>query len=92
MTDKTPAEDSLPHHLEHLAMTADDIAAMVNRAHDEGEINQEALAKSEKLAAGLREVVETLLNQEGDGLAAEPSDVWRMLTAKHRQSDDGTIT
>lgn len=92
MTDKTPIEDTLPHHLEHLAMTADDVVAMVTRAHDEGEIHPQALAKSEKLAAGLREVIDRLLHHDEGGLAAEPSDVWKMLTAKHRESEDGTIT
>jgi len=92
MTDDSPAEHTLPHHLEHLAMTADDIVALVTRAHQEGEIHPEVLAKSEKLAVGLREVVNELVHRDESGLAAQPSDVWKMLTAKHRGSEDGTIT
>lgn len=91
MTDKTPQEGTLPHHLEHLAMTADDVAEMLNRPHSENEINPEALAKSAKLATSLREVVDSLM-QHHEHLAAEPSDVWKMLTVKHTESDDGTVT
>ena len=89
MTDKTPEEDTLAHHLEHLTMTADDLKAWVTRTHEEGEIHPEALAHSEKLAVGLRDVVHALADHPH--LAASSADVWKMLTVKHTESGDGTI-
>ena len=91
MTDTTPAEGSLPHHLEHLAMTADDVVAMITRSHEEGEIHPDTLVKTEKLAVGLRDVIHALMHHE-KVLAATSDDVWRMLSQKHGVSDSGTVT
>ena len=74
-------------------MTADDVANFIQRAHDEGEIHPEALPKAEKLPLSLRELVQTILHHPHlEHLAMNRDDVWKELTLKHRDHDDGTIT
>jgi hypothetical protein len=84
-------QDTLAHHLGHLAADADDVAAFLTRAHDEGgDIHPEALSASQRLSTSLREVIEALTHHEH--LAMSADDVWAVLTRKHREHDDGPIT
>ncbi|MDH3752895.1 MAG: hypothetical protein OEU32_03395 [Acidimicrobiia bacterium] len=86
-----PSPGTLADHLEHLAVDADDIVAMLTRAHDEhGDIHPEALGKSEQLSTSLREVIHALTHHEH--LAMSADDVWRALSLKHADHDDSTIT
>jgi len=76
-------DDTLAHHLEHLAMSADDVASFLTRQHEEGEIHPEPLAKSEHLATSLRAVIHALRHHEH--LAMSADDVWKTLTVKHKE-------
>ncbi len=81
---------SLVHHLEHLAADADDVAALLTRAHEEnGDIHPEALGKSARLATSLREVIHALTEHEP--LAMSSDDVWAALTRTHQERDDGAV-
>ena len=93
MRKQSPQEDTLADHLEHLAMTADDVASFMQRAHEEGEIHPEALPKAEKLPLSIREVIHAILHHPHlEHLAMDREDVWKQLTLKHSDHDDGTIT
>ena len=81
---------TLASHLEQLAMTADDVKAMITRSHEEGEIHPDVVAQTEQLASGLRDVVNALMHNEH--LAIGSDDVWKALMVKHGESNDGTIT
>lgn len=85
----TPTEPgTLPHHLEHIAADADDVVAMLTRHHAEGgDIHPEALPKAERLATGLRQVIDALTTHEH--LAAGADDVWRLLGMEVPTSTDG---
>lgn len=74
-----PTESSpLPLHLDHLAMDADDIVAMLTRHHDEGgDIHPEALPKAERLSTSIREIAHAF--RVHDHLLAGADDVCRML-------------
>lgn len=86
-------EGTMAHHLEHLAVTAEDVVAFLTRPHDEGEIHPEALPKAEHLALGLREVIDAIRHHDHlEHLAVSSDDVWKMLTVKHKDHTDGTIT
>jgi len=77
MTEPTKPS-SLPHHLEHLAMDADDIVAMLTRLHrDGGDVHPEALPKAERLSTSLRQMAEAFRTHAP--LAANADDVLRML-------------
>ncbi len=86
MTESEAANGTLAHHLTHLAASADDLAEFLGRPHDAAEIHPEALAKSEKLATSLKEVVYALTHHEH--LAMTSDDVWKALTIKH---DEGAL-
>jgi len=82
---------TLEHHLERLAVGADDIVAMLTRQHDDGgDIHPDALPKAERLATSLRDVIHALTHHEH--LAMTADDVWQALTIKHQEQDDGTIS
>lgn len=90
MTDSASADDRLDHHLERLAVDADDIAAFLTAEHDpEGDIRPEALGKAEGLATSLREVIHALTHHEH--LAMKADDVWRAISRRHQGKDDGTV-
>lgn len=89
MTDKTE-DGTLAHHLAHLAASADDLAEMINREHEEGEIHPEALANAEHLATSLKDVIHALTHHEH--LAMSSDDVWKALTVKHKRGGPGIIS
>ncbi len=77
---------TLAHHLEHLAIDADDVAALLNTHHLEGgDIHPDALAKSVRLQTSLRGVIHALTQHEH--LAMDADDVWAALTVKHQESN-----
>ena len=87
--DTPAAEDgTLAHHLEHLAASVDDVVAMLNRHHEEGEIHPEALPKAEHVSASLKEVIHALTHHEH--LAMTSDDVWKALTIKHKEPEIGS--
>lgn len=88
-TEDPSDEGTLARHLEHLAATADDVAAMLSRPHPEAEIRPEALAKSEQLSTSLKEVIYALTHLEH--LAMTGDDVWKALTIKHEKGGDRTL-
>ncbi len=90
MSDPTAQEETLAQHLAHLAATADDVAAFLNREHENTEIHPEALAKSEHLVAGLKDVIQALTHNEH--LVMTGDDVWKALTVKHRERSDGSMS
>ncbi len=89
MTEPQAADGTLANYLTHLAANADDLAEFLGRSHEPGEIHPEALAKSERLATSLKDVVYALTHHEH--LAMTSDDVWRALTIKHAESDDGAL-
>ena len=90
MTDETTEEPgTMTDHLDHLAVTADDIVAFLTREHEEGEIHSDALPKAERLALGLKDMIKAIREHTHlEHLAVSKDDVWRMLTVKHRVEDD----
>lgn len=88
--DQTPEHGTLARHLEHLAASADDVAAMLNRPHAESEIHPEALGKAERLATSLKEVIHALTHHEH--LAMTGDDVWKALSVKHKDHQEGEMT
>jgi hypothetical protein len=90
MTEPATSDGTLAHHLSHLAATADDLAALLSRPHEEGEIHPEALAESEHLSTSLKDVIHALTKHEH--LAMTGDDVWRALSVKHVDHTDGTVT
>ena len=90
MTEPTDTDGTLAHHLAKLAVTADDLSSMLNRAHENGEIHPEALTKSEHLSTSLKDAIDALTRHEH--LAMSSDDVWKALTVKHTGSGDGTLT
>ena len=90
MSDPSVEDGSLAHHLAHLAATADDVAAFLNRDHETSEIHPETLKKSEHLVASLRDVIYALTHNEH--LAMTSDDVWKALTLKHKGQGDGTVS
>ncbi len=90
MTEPAVENGTLAHHLAHLAATADDLSAFLNRPHEEGEIHPDALAKSEQLSTSLKDVIHALTHHEH--LAMSSDDVWKALTVKHQEGGDGTLT
>ncbi len=84
------AEDgTLAHHLTHLAASSDDLAEFLGRSHEAAEIHPEALVKSERLSTSLKEVIHALTHH--DHLAMTSDDVWKALTIKHEEGDDGAL-
>jgi len=79
--------DTLAHHLEHLAISADDLTSLLTRHHEEGEIHPAPLARSEHLATSLRAVIHALRHHEH--LAMSGDDVWKALTIQHKEHDAG---
>ncbi len=90
MTNPEADDGTLAHHLSHLAATADDLAALLGRRHEEGEIHPEALAQSEHLSTSLKDVIHALTQHEH--LAMTGDDVWKALSVKHVKHTDGTMT
>lgn len=88
--DQTPEDGTLARHLEHLAATADDVAAMLNRPHAKSEIHPEALGKAERLSTSLKEVIHALIHHEH--LAMTRDDVWKALSRKHKDHQDGELS
>ncbi len=89
MTEPIDTDGTLSHHLGRLAATADDLSSILNRAHENGEIHPEALAKSEHLSTSLKDVIHALTQHEH--LAMSSDDVWKALTVKHAKRGDGTL-
>jgi len=90
MTEPAATDDTLAKHLSHVAATADDLTAMLNRPHELGEIHPEALEKSEHLATSLKAVIHALTEHEH--LAMSSDDVWKALTVKHRDHGDESLS
>ncbi len=88
--DQNSEHGTLANHLAHLAATADDVAALINRPHDEGEIHPEALGKAEHLSTSLKDIIHALMHHEH--LAMSSDDVWKALTVKHRDHRDGELS
>lgn len=88
--DQTAEHGTLAHHLEHLAATADDVAAMLNRPHAEGEIHPEALGKAEHLSTSIKDIIHALTHHEH--LAMTRDDVWKALTIGHRDHKDNEVS
>lgn len=83
---------SLAHHLGHLAADAEDVEALINRAHSEGgDIQPEALGKAQRLSTSLRDVIHELTKHH-EHLAMTADDVWRVLTVKHDEHGDKPIS
>ncbi len=79
---------SLVHHLEHLAVDADEVVAMLTRHHEAGgDLHPEALPKAERLQTSLRAVIHALIRHEHLAMAAD--DVWAALTVEHTRRGDG---
>ena len=85
----TPEAGTLANHLEHLAVEVDDVIALLNRQHEEGEIHPEALPRVEHVSTSLRDVIHALTHH--DHLAMTGDDVWTALTLKHKKQTDGTV-
>ena len=88
--DQTSEDETLANHLIHLAATADDVAALLNRPHAEGEIHPEALGKAEHLSTSLKDIIYALTHHEH--LAMSSDDVWKALTVKHRDHEPGELS
>lgn len=63
-------QETLAHHLGHLAADADDVMAMLTAHHAEGgDLHQDALAKTERLQSSLHDVIRVdPPRASGDGL------------------------
>ncbi|CCM65644.1 MULTISPECIES: hypothetical protein [Candidatus Neomicrothrix] len=83
-------QETLAHHLGHLAADADDVMAMLTAHHAEGgDLHQDALAKTERLQSSLHDVIHALTRHEH--LAMGSDDVWAMLSRKHDPKSDDPI-
>lgn len=82
MTDSEPK--TLTSHLEHLAVDADDVVAMLTRHHEAGgDLHPEALPKAERLKTSLNEIIHALTHNEH--LAMDADDVWGVLNREHHE-------
>lgn len=88
--DQTPDDATLAHHLDHLAATADDVVGLLGRPHADGEIHPEALGKAERLSTSLRDVIHALTHH--DHLAMSGDDIWKFLTVKHQDHEEGELS
>ena len=89
MTEPAADDGTLAHHLTHLAVTADDLTALLHLPHD-ADIHPEALAKSEHLSTSLKDIIHALGNHEH--LTMSSDDVWKALTVQHKRGGDGAMT
>ena len=83
-------QETLAHHLGHLAADADDVMALLAAQHAEGgELHPEALAKTERLQSSLHDVIHALTHHEHLAMGAD--DVWGVLSRRHDAKADGPI-